>query len=846
MQKKNIEQHTPMMQQFYRIKAEYQDMLLFYRMGDFYEMFGEDAVKGAKLLNLTLTKRGQSAGEPIPMAGVPYHAVDNYLAKLVKLGESVAICEQIGDPATSKGPVERQVTRIITPGTLFEESLLEANQANIVLAIEETSERFGLAWCEISTGRVTISELTGLEALKSELIRLQAAELLVANKKILPATFHNLAKVVSHDLDKAARAQILTTQFGQHYAAFFNEQLAPLAEQALGQLMHYIQETQKSVLPHIQSFDFDAREHHLLMDAATRKHLEIHASNNPNHDHCLIKYIDSTQTPMGARQLKRWLNQPTRKHDDLNARLDAVHALIESQRYESIRDLLKQLYDIERIVSRIALRQATPRDLTKIKDTLRLIPQIKQQLPRADSALLDTLFNELHPLKKVADHIEAALIDNPPVIIRDGGFIKEGFDESYDELKSLSDNAAGFLLKVESKEKNRLGTQNLKVSYNKIHGFYIEITKGAKVDIPDDYTRRQTLKNAERYITPELKKYEEKILSAQSQALAREKYLYDELLDFFKPHLMKLQSNAHSLAILDVITTFAERSVRYQFNRPQFSDTTVIDIKDGWHPVVAEVQTDPFIPNDVRFTDSEKLFVITGPNMGGKSTFMRQIALIVILAHAGCYVPASTATLGQIDRIFTRIGASDDLASNQSTFMVEMVETAHILQEATEHSLVLIDEIGRGTSTYDGLSLAHAILNYLACHIDAYTLFATHFFEITDYATQQANVGELHFDAIEVNDKIVFNHQVKSGSADRSYGIEVAKLAGLPEQVLTEARNKLNSLETTEYKPKIAAAPSKQLATNQLKTQLDKIDPDKLSPMEALNTLYKLKQLIMN
>lgn len=814
-------------------------MLLFYRMGDFYEMFYSDAERGARLLNLTLTKRGQSAGDPIPMAGIPYHAVDNYLAKLVKFGESVAICEQIGDPALSKGPVERQVTRIITPGTLYDDALLTEKQSNILLAFIEADARFGLAWLELSTGEVAVTECAGLDALVSEIIRMEPAEILCNSSKNLPQAYQHTATL--RDLTRlVAPSKRLSAQFGDDYANPFAEDPTRLMESALHHLISYVDETQKASLPHVQTFTYEAREEYLLLDAATRRHLEIHQALSSEHDHCLVKYFDSTQTAMGSRRLKQWLKQPLRTIAHLEARTEAVAKLLEHDAHPSLREDLKGLFDLERISTRVAMKNASPRDLIKLKKSLELIPTFQKLLKPLTAPLLQTLKGDLSPLKKTVELLDVALVEEPPQLIRDGGFIKPGFDTELDELRQLQSGASDFLIKLEQKEKKRPGLQSLKVGFNKVHGFYIELPRNASIKIPDDYVRRQTLKNAERYITPELKRHEEKILSAESQAMAREKTLYAKLFDKLLPQLGKLQKNASTLATLDVLTAFAERAERLNLVRPTFQATPGLDIVDGWHPVVAEVQEAPFIPNSVHFSEVQKGFVITGPNMGGKSTYMRQIALIVLLAHTGSYVPAKSATLGPIDKIFTRIGASDDLASNRSTFMVEMSETSHILKEATEESLVLIDEIGRGTSTYDGLSLAWATLEYLAEHIQPYTLFATHFFEITELVQTLKLISELHFDAIESGDDLIFNHQVKPGSADKSYGIQVAKLAGLPATVIQRALTKLSQLESNMSTPRPKKAFVNPTIETKLVDKINAIEPNDLTPREALDILYQL------
>ena len=847
--------HTPMMQQYLEIKSAYPDLLLFYRMGDFYELFYEDAEKGARLLNLTLTHRGQSANQPIPMAGVPYHAVDNYLVKLTQMGESIAICEQI-DTAThpGKGPIQRKVTRIITPGTLHDDALLDARKDNILLCIFEKKFRtticFGLAWCDISAGQCALTELKDPDALLSELLRIQASEILVAKKSTVPEQFRPYCREINakHFEEKHWTQQ----QFSKNYPGEFQTHCAPFAEAALHGLMYYLHHTQKSTLPHLKNLQFEDRAQTLLLDAATRRHLEIHQALSNEHDHCLVKHFDHCQTAMGSRTLKRWLNQPIRDQVHLNERFDAIDAFLLNETHIALREELKHVHDMERILSRIALKTASPRDLIKLKLTLQRIPKIQTHLPTTQSSYLAKLNAQLDPLTSISDRLEAALIDTPPATIRDGGFIKAGYDAQLDAFNALNRNTSDFLLRLEQQEKARLKTQHLKVGYNRIHGFYIELPRNTSVQIPKTYIRRQTLKNCERYLTAELKAHEEKVLMAHHQALSQEKTLYDTLLACLNRVLIDLQHNARSLAILDVLSTFSERSEHLRLTRPTLTQDTIIQIKQGWHPVVAAVKKEPFVPNDTQLNAQEKLFVITGPNMGGKSTYMRQTALIVLLAHCGCFVPAAAATLGPIDKLFTRIGASDDLASNRSTFMVEMIETAYILNKATDNSLVLIDEIGRGTSTYDGLSLAQATLDYLANHIHAYTLFATHFFEITHYAQSVPHIAQYHFDAVEgsnPSNQIVFTHQIKRGTVQRSYGIEVAQLAQLPEVVIQNARHILEQLETEskQNSPSKNASPKRSLTDStvdpailQLLTLLKSIDPDQLTPKAALDVLYKL------
>ena len=862
--KNKIEQHTPMMQQYLRIKAEHPDILLFYRMGDFYELFFDDAHKAANLLDITLTHRGKTNGEPIPMAGVPYHAADNYLAKLVKQGQSIAICEQIGDPKTSKGPVAREVVRIITPGTLTEDSLLDEKQINLLCAIHvEQKDKnsiplFGIASLELSSGRFNICQVSGLENLKSELTRLHPAEVLLNETNPLdlqqqlqqnyPVSF-KLQHEWLFNLEHAE--QTLSEQFKVKDLSSFACADVPLATIAAGCLIDYLKTTQRSALPHIQRFKIDRKKDYILIDASTRRNLELEYHIGGQHNHTLAGILDYTATAMGSRLLRRWIHQPLCDKTVLTERHQLINELIEQQRYPQIDNTLKQVADAERILTRVALKSASPRDLSRLRTTLMVLPELQQALSDLKSPLIVKLAQQISEHPVTLNLLKAAIVENPPVVIRDGNFIAKGYDSELDELKSLQDNASDFLSNLEAREKQRTGLSTLKVGYNRVHGYYIEVSRNQSDKMPADYQRRQTLKASERYITPELKELEDKVLSANERALAREKKLYDDILEQLNTQLQALQTTARALAELDVLNNFAERAQTNHYCMPHFTNTkhsqNSIEIKAGRHPVIEQVQSNPFTPNDITLNHKQHLFIITGPNMGGKSTYMRQIALIVIMAHIGSFVPATEATLGLTDQIFTRIGASDDLSSGRSTFMVEMTETANILHNATENSLVLMDEVGRGTGTQDGMSLAWASAWYLADKIKALTLFATHYFHLTQLPDKFEGCINVHLDAVEHGDSLVFLHQVKQGPTDKSYGIQVAALAGLPKSVIQLAKQTLAAFVEEPPLPQTnhASADNRQVETDSaLKMALQNIDINQTTPIEALKQLEQLKKLL--
>jgi DNA mismatch repair protein MutS len=841
-----------MMQQYLRIKADYADTLMFYRMGDFYELFFDDAKKAARLLDITLTKRGQSAGEPIPMCGVPYHAVDNYLAKLVKVGESIAICEQIGDPTTSKGPVERQVVRVITPGTLTEEALLQDRQENLLCCVYRKHHAWGLAWLEISSGRFSASQLDSDELLGSEIARLNPAEIIYCEDQVLPldTMYHQRTHAMPPwQFEIETTTRLLCEQYQTRDLRGFGLNDYPLAICAAGCLLQYISDTLKTVLPHIQPIRTEQVSDLLLIDANSRRNLELSQSNNQALDHSLLGIINHCVTAMGNRELGRWLQKPLRNQEQVRQRHHALACLLDNRDFEIIAEIIQSVGDIERILARIALLSARPRDLTTLQSSLELLPDLQLAIADLDSPLIRQLAQTLATHQEIVALLDSAIIDEPPLLIRDGGVIESGFDPELDELRALSANADQFLVDLENQEQHKTGINSLKVAYNRVHGFYIEVSKTHSHAIPVEYVRRQTLKAVERYITPELKAFEDKVLSARERALAREKHLYETLLKQLSAQLAPLQQCATALAQLDVLLSFSRCADRYNWSAPTLTETPLLDIHAGRHPVVEQVMQAPFVANDTLLDHQRRMLLITGPNMGGKSTYMRQTALIVILCYMGSYVPAEQATIGPVDQIFTRIGASDDLSSGRSTFMVEMTEAANILNNATPSSLVLMDEIGRGTSTFDGLALAWACADHLAEKSGAFTLFATHYFELTLLPEQYDNIHNVHLDAIEHGDDIIFMHQVKPGPANQSYGLQVARLAGIPRHAIELARQKLLLLEqqSKHSAPQIDLFSEPLIpppAESPVVEELSELDLDNLSPRQALDALYHLKALL--
>jgi DNA mismatch repair protein MutS len=846
-----LKKHTPMMQQFLSIKSEVPDTLLFYRMGDFYELFFEDARKASQLLGISLTQRGKTGGNAIPMAGVPYHSVEGYLAKLIEMGESIAICEQIGDPASSKGPVERKIVRIITPGTITDEALLDDRQDNLLCAVYQQQENFGIASLDIGSGRFIINQFQHNETLQAELQRLNPAELLY------PENFEHI-ELIEHlrsirrrpewEFDLATSRKTLNQQFGTKDLIGFGVEKAQFALCAAGALLQYIKDTQRTTLPHLQSIKLEQNIDSVILDAATRKNLELTQNLSGGSDNTLAEVLDHTVTPMGSRLLKRWIHQPIRNFNLLNYRQTMIQTLLDCDLTEALAEPLKQIGDIERVIARLALRSARPRDLTRLRSAFALLPELQNLIAEMPSVLVGKLSKEMGSYPELLELLEKAIIDNPPVIIRDGGVIAEGYNKELDQWRNLAAGATDYLEKLEMREREATGIPTLKVGYNRVHGYYIEISRAQSHAAPAHYIRRQTLKNTERYIIAELKEYEDKVLSSQGKALALEKKLYEELIDLLLPHLQKLQFTAQSLAELDVLNNLAERALTLNYVRPTLQAENGIEIEEGRHPVVEQVSKTPFIANPIKLNDQRHMLIITGPNMGGKSTYMRQVALMVLMTHIGSFIPAQSAKIGPVDRIFTRIGASDDLASGRSTFMVEMTETANILHNATKNSLVLMDEIGRGTSTFDGLSLAWACAEQLAKKIQAYTLFATHYFELTALPETVPELVNVHLDAVEHGDGIAFLHAVQEGAANKSYGLQVASLAGVPKEVVENAKRKLQQLELGSVQ-KQNQAPL-QTALNFTEPEKDpaiellqSIDPDELTPKKALDLIYQMRKI---
>ena len=864
-------EHTPVMQQYLRIKSQYPDILLFYRMGDFYELFYEDARRAASLLDITLTTRGQSAGQPIPMAGVPFHAVDSYLARLVRKGESVAICEQLGDPGTTRGPIERQVVRIVTPGTVTDAALLEERADTLLAALVSDDARFGIAWLDLAAGRFTVQQGEGRAALAAELERLKPAELLLAEgaagTQPTPAGTALRTRPPWH-FELASASRLLTDQLGTLDLKGFGADELPLAIRAAGALLQYVRDTQKSALPHIRALRVEERSDALMLDAASRRNLELDASLSSNEDATLLAVIDSCVTSMGSRLLRRWLNRPLTSQPLLRERYHALGALIDARRFEALREHLSGVGDVERILARVALRSARPRDLTQLRASLAVLPALRTALAALDSPLLGRLRAAIGEHQEVVALLAAAIAAEPAALVRDGDVIAAGYDAQLDELRRIATRTDEFLLDLERRERERTGLTGLKLGYNRVQGFYIEIARRDAERVPKDYVRRQTVKSAERFITAELKSFEDRVLGARERALAREKELFEALLTQLIDALGPLQDSAAAVAEVDALAALSERACVLEWTLPELVSEPRLTIEGGRHPVVERFSDAPFVPNDLHLDAERRMLVITGPNMGGKSTYMRQAALIALLAHVGSYVPAERAVLGPLDRVFTRIGAADDLAGGRSTFMVEMTEAANILHNASARSLILLDEIGRGTSTFDGLSLAWAMARDIATRVRAFTLFATHYFELTTLAGEVEGCANVHLDATEHGDGIVFLHAVKDGPANRSYGLQVAQLAGVPLGVIGEARRYLERLESERDRHRAlasraadgaaaqtelplfaaavhpGAASAEPAAEDPLRAALAAIDPDQLSPKAALDALYELRRLL--
>lgn len=854
--------HTPMMQQYLSIKAEYPDILLLYRMGDFYELFYEDAKYAAQILDLTLTHRGQSMGEPIPMAGVPYHAADSYLAKLVQTGHSVAICEQVApeDPTLpQKGPMERKVTRVITPGTLVEEDLLQANCPNTLIALTTHKQKFGLSALELSSGEFNLLELDYIpnkSQLTEVLNRYNPQEILIPENFTILLDYDkkNIKQRALFEFNFNTSYKLICNQFGVNNLQAFECDNLTAGIMAAGAVLRYAQAMHQNSLQHIQKISLDKNEDFILLDQHTIKNLEINWDNAGGRN-SLINIIDKTKTPMGARLLKKWLANPIRNQAIIQERQASVTAFIntnqESNNIQAIQENLAQIGDLERILTRIGLKSARPRDLVKLKQGLAVLPALKKQLIQT-KALDNKQLTQLGEHQAEYDLLKASISDNPPATIRDGNIILPEFNSQLDKLKAIFEKTQDFLTQLEQKEQQRSQISTLKVAYNKIHGFYIEISKAQAKNAPKDYIRRQTLKNAERFITSELKDFEQEFLSSKERALALEKQIYNEILDKLIQSLKLIQTSAKILAKIDVLVNFAERAISLNYTCPKLVSENIIHLQNSRHSIV-ELNQENFIPNDIELSNSTPIKLITGPNMGGKSTYMRQTAICVLLCYIGSFIPAESAKIGPIDRIFTRIGAQDNLAKNQSTFMVEMTETANILHNATQNSLILLDEIGRGTSTYDGLAIAYATLEYISTKIKAFCMFATHYFELTKMAEKLTNCQNIHFAAKEYAGGIIFLHKVAKGAASKSYGLQVASLAGLPQAVLTTAKSTLDNLESSgnseikinhdsiqkKSKPDIKLEP----INSKLINKISDLDIDSLTPKAALEILYQLQEI---
>ena len=848
-------QHTPMMQQYIRIKAEHTDKLLFYRMGDFYELFFEDAERAADLLDITLTTRGNSAGEPIKMAGVPHHAAEQYLGKLIKLGESVAICEQVGDPQASKGPVDRKVVRIVTPGTLTDEALLNEKRENYLFCLCHIEGVWGTAWISLAAGTFALQESSKL-SVQSEIARLQPAEILAPDGVVLAGLEYMTSKVQRlppWHFDEDISYKALCDHFKVANLQGFGCDKKTKAIAAAGALLKYVQSTQQEQLSYIDKITLENSSDFIQIDAATRKNLELNTTLSGDSSPTLLSSIDKTSSSMGSRWIQHALNNPLSKHETLLKRQDAGSWFIETDRKASLNklhDILKSISDIERINTRITLKSARPRDLSGLRNSLGQLPNVRELINKSEATLLEHLNNELSCDSDINLFLSRAILPEPSNVLVEGGVINDGFDAELDELRRIQNDCGEFLIALEKREREQTGISNLKVEFNRVHGFYIEVSKTNANSVPESYRRRQTLKNAERFITPELKEFEDKALSAKDRALSREKYLYNQILEDLNQHHSDIQRIARSIAELDGIGSFARLAIERDFVRPKFNGQASIEIINGRHPVVEE-EIDNFVPNNLEMNDKRKMLIITGPNMGGKSTYMRQCGLIVLLAHTGSFVPAETANIGHIDRIFTRIGASDNLSGGQSTFMVEMSEAAYILNNATDRSLVLMDEVGRGTSTYDGLALAFSIARYLVNQNNSFSLFATHYFELTNLSKELPTAHNIHVSATEHKDEIIFLHSVLEGPASQSYGIEVAQLAGVPQHVVTSAKQELITLESQIINPSsqpdlfATIEPERTSGTeSKLQNKLSAINVDDLTPREALALLYELKQML--
>ena len=874
-----IGRHTPVMQQYLRIKAEFPDKLLFYQMGDFYELFFDDARRANELLDISLTARGQANGQPIPMAGVPAHSAEGYLARLLKRGVSVAICDQVGDPSTSRGPVERRVTRILTPGTLTDESLLEERRDRPLAAVNPGRGGVrGLAVLDMSSGEFFVTECDGDDALAAELARLAPAEILVADDHLRPGGWAAAGMLAECPgltprppwlFDPASARRLLLDQFGTADLRGFGCESLELGVGAAGCALEYARTTNCGPLPHVTGLRTEHRADTVVLDPVSRRNLEITESAAGEAERSLAGILDRTATAMGGRLLKRWLGRPLRDRDTVRRRQQFIEARTERGSEPEVNELLRTVGDLERILARVAIGSARPRDLAQLRTALGAFPTIRERIEGTDGPLASDLASRIDDFGTLRKHLEAAIVEAPPMTVRDGGVIAPGFDAELDRLRSIGDDAAGFIADLEARERLRTGLPGLKVGYNRVHGYYIEVSRVNSDRVPIEYVRRQTLKSVERYLSPELKQFENQALGARERSLALERKLYEEVVASVGSELARLQASARAIAEFDVLANLADRAVELDLCRPEVTEEPGIRIRAGRHLVVEAFGDASFVPNDLELGPDRRMLVVTGPNMGGKSTYMRQAAHIVLLAHAGSFVPAESAVVGPVDRIFTRIGAADDVSGGRSTFMVEMTETADILNNATAESLVLLDEIGRGTSTYDGLALAWATASHLAAQLQSFTLFATHYFELTALASEHDTVANVHLKAVEHDRGIVFLYEVSAGPASRSYGIQVAELAGVPSPVVRQARRKLDRLEAEDaggpdraqlslFAPDESRVPARsgpgvdvpdgremrqRGRADALLAALDAIDPDELSPRAALEALFRLKGL---
>ena len=858
---------TPMMERYLEVKRQNPGSILLFRMGDFYELFYEDAELAAKALGLTLTSRDKGSPNPVPMAGFPYHALDGYLRKLILAGHRAAICEQVEDPKKAKGLVKREVTQVVTPGTLTDEALLDPRESNFVACVFPAKSAVGLAWLEVSTGRFITTDLAA-EHLGDELARLRPAECLIPEDRLDAPELKPLASISGMSPTRRppwsfARDHCLKTlldHFGTQTLEGFDIDATTPGIVAAGALLEYVEETQKSALSHVARLEPYRRATHLIIDETTRWSLELTRTlREGRREGSLLAVMDETVSSMGARLLAEWLSNPLTDPDRINERLDAVEELTgDSILCRDLREQLQQTYDLQRLTARIATRRASPRDLGCLARTLALLPKLKAKLSGRKSALLQALESHIDLCPEVRTDVESTLVDEPPLVTTDGGLIRKGCNTELDEWRDLARGGKEWIAAYRAKEAERVGIPNLKVGFNKVFGYYLEVTAAQADKVPADYIRKQTLKNQERFITPELKEHEDKVLRAEEQANGLEQGLFEQLRERVAAECLRLKATAEILAQIDVLAGLAVLASNGDYCRPEITAEPILDLHESRHPVLDRLQpTGQFVPNDVHVgDDGGRVQIITGPNMAGKSTYIRQAALLTIMAQMGSFVPAGTARVGIADRIFARVGASDELGKGQSTFMVEMTETARILNASTERSLVILDEIGRGTSTYDGISLAWAVTEYLHDVLRCRVLFATHYHELTQLTTTLKAASNLNVAVREQDDDVVFLHKIVAGAADKSYGIHVARLAGVPQNVIQRARVVLDTLEADHLddqgQSRIPARPTRRSAQRQLSLfspedhplldEIRQLDLDQMSPFAALQELHRLRE----